>query len=305
MQAKSKKKLYIVLIAFFVIMSAKEALSYSYRTYTTYVYETQERRYSTRFTLTEWMRIKERMKMMDLWLAIFSNPKDKDGGFKPELNVIYGTHTGTFNVTGDDTFDGELKGKYFKGQFWLTNIISGTTGIKTLNIDIGAEGYMRLSDDALTALSGAQDPTTTTGSLTGNIAARYYSANFRLFGKNIQDSSLVAKFGTYEVDNTLFLNQLPQYVPETKGGSFTGGELQFYLTKNLGVEGNYQQYAEANTVEGANTISGEYYDYNAYIEVSLLRVMFGKYSETWRASDTNGNYTVEGEGYTTGLKIQF
>ena len=35
----------------------------------------QEKRKSTRWTLTEWLKIKERMKMMDVWLAMFSPKK--------------------------------------------------------------------------------------------------------------------------------------------------------------------------------------------------------------------------------------
>src|SRR5258707_569097 len=53
---------------------------------TTYVTKTQDERQSTRFNLTEWLRIKERMKMMDVWLSMFSDPK-KDK-FAPELNLM-------------------------------------------------------------------------------------------------------------------------------------------------------------------------------------------------------------------------
>ena len=42
---------------------------------TTYVIKTQDERDQTRWTLTEWLRIKERMKMMDVWLAMFSDPR--------------------------------------------------------------------------------------------------------------------------------------------------------------------------------------------------------------------------------------
>jgi hypothetical protein len=60
---------------------------------TTYVTKVQEERQTTRWTLTEWLRIKERMQMMDLWLAMFSDPK-KDR-FRPELVVSYSVTKGT------------------------------------------------------------------------------------------------------------------------------------------------------------------------------------------------------------------
>jgi len=50
----------------------------------TYIEDVQEERKSTRWTLTEWLRIKERMKMMDVWLWMFPYPKK--GKFPPELS---------------------------------------------------------------------------------------------------------------------------------------------------------------------------------------------------------------------------
>ena len=96
---------------------------------TTYVVKTQEERKSTRWTLTEWLRIKERMKMMDVWLAMFSDPQ-KDREFRPELNLVYQQNRGTMTL-GDgegESSSGPMEGYSIKAQFWLTNLISSTTG---------------------------------------------------------------------------------------------------------------------------------------------------------------------------------
>ena len=84
-----------------------------------------------------------------------------------------------------------------------------------------------------------------------------------------------------------------------------GAEMQFYLTKVLGFEGNYHDYQKQNNVAGSEDLGGTYYDYNVFLEVSLFRIIFGKYNEIWSKTDPNGSYSVEGSGYTAGLKLQF
>ena len=67
----------IALFASLVIglLSYSDTASGDHTVVTTYVTKVQEKRRSTRWTLTEWLRIKERMRMMDVWLAMFSSPK--------------------------------------------------------------------------------------------------------------------------------------------------------------------------------------------------------------------------------------
>ncbi|MDA9951048.1 hypothetical protein N9D31_00605 [Oligoflexaceae bacterium] len=281
--------------------SASLVAESKWRTYRTYVHETQEYRKSTRWTLTEWLRIKERMKMMDVWLAMFSDP-NKDKSFRPELNLNYGIHNGQFSVTGTNNHEADLTGKYARVQLWLTNIITGTLGIRMLNIEIGAEGYWRISDNALDLLTGDAD--TYEDPVLQNISAQHYSGNIRLFGKSIQDSSIVAKYGQYEVINTLHLGE--NLFPATPmEGVFLGAEVQFYLFKAFGLESNYHEYQKAENEESTASLIGSYIDYGAYLEISLFRLMFGKYEENWTVTDPNGAYDVKGSGYTAGLKLQF
>ena len=290
------------LISLILLVAFSTAAQGQWRTYRTYVYETQEYRQSTRWTLTEWLRIKERIKLMDVWLAMFSDPKS-DSKFRPELNLNYGIHKGRFAVGGDTQKESsEISGKYLKGQLWLTNIISGTIGIRMLNIDIGGEGYLRLSDNAVDLATGSADDFTADS--INQISTKHVSANIRLFGKSIQDSSLVAKYGNYEALNTLHMGD-NLYEPSIQTGTFYGGELQLYLTKVFGIEGNYHEYQKQNNPEASQNLGGTYYDYNAFIEISLIRLVFGKYTESWNVSDAFGNYDVTGEGYTGGLKLQF
>lgn len=263
---------------------------------TTYVVKTQEERESTRFTLTEWLRIKERMKMMDVWLAMFSNPKEDR--FRPELNLVYAVTRGELKATSDTAAEetSELNTTQMRGQLWLTNIFTGSTGVKLVNIDFGIEGYQRESTIF------TPEPNLAPSLARKNIA-QYYSGNFRLFGKNIQDSSLVAKVGKYETKNSL-----PAITGMTTAiktsGRFYGGEIQLYLFRFLGLEGNYLHFAPAEIDGGDTQLSGAYYDYMAYIEISLLRIMGGMFQEDWKYKTAAGEAKTSESGMIFGAKIQ-
>ncbi|RYZ77258.1 MAG: hypothetical protein EOP04_31220, partial [Proteobacteria bacterium] len=110
----------------------------------TYIDDVQEERKSTRWTLTEWLRIKERMKMMDVWLAMFSKPQEK---FAPEISFGYAKGVGEAELSPSlalgtpESHDLKtMQTEEARFQFWFTNLVSGTTGLRTLNIDIGLEG---------------------------------------------------------------------------------------------------------------------------------------------------------------------
>ena len=267
-------------------------------TVTTYVTTVQDEREQTRWTLTEWLKIKERMKMMDVWLALFSDPK-KDQ-FQPELMLSYGMTRGTMTVdVAGRTQTDALAGNVGRAQLWLTNLVSSTIGIRMLNIDLGLEGYQRLT--------GTFQPAAVAGSVTepeGDAHAlrtRSYTGALRLFGKNVQDSSIVFKYGRYDTHNAL--------AGLTKSGAAAGAEMQLYLFKWLGVEGNYMAYGDAKTARGADaTQRGAYYDYQAYIEVSLLRLSGGPYREQWTsvgADPAVPALKTDETGYVANVKLSF
>jgi hypothetical protein len=267
---------------------------------TTYVTKVQEERKSTRWTLTEWLRIKERMKMMDVWLAMFSDPKKDD--FRPELNLVYGQTRGIMKYTGpsvdaNDTAD--IKAVQAKGQLWFTNLFTGSTGVRMLNIDFGVEGFTRQTEDYEAETQVEYD-------FSRRIGTRYWAGAFRVFGKNIQDSSLSLKVGQYDSVNTLTLVQTDETANVRIGrrGMASGAELQLYVFRWLGVEGNYMKFDKATGISNEDSVRGEYYDYLAYVEISLFRFMGGYYGENWNYSSQFGEAKTQENGIYTGMKLQ-
>ncbi len=246
-------------------------------TVTTYVTTVQEERESTRWTLTKWLEIKERMKLMDVWLAMFSDPqKDR---FAPELMLSFGRMRGDFSYLADSNSEKLTKTDSQAGQaqLWLTNIVSSTIGIRSLNIDFGGEGFAKETN---TALSSDVELNEKTSNL------QHYTGNLRIFGKHVQDSSLVLKYGGYKFKS-------PVLNIEQKGEA-VGAELQLYLIKWLGAEGHFMQYGKK---------SGTYYDYQAYIEISILRFSVGPYSEDWTTTRDNIDLKTTERGLMGSLKV--
>lgn len=262
-----------------------------------YVVRVQEERRSTRWTLTEWLRIKERMKMMDLWLAVFSDPK-KDQILRPEINLGYMQLQGSLATREPGASPG-AKGttQAHQGhvQLWLTNLISSTTGIRTLNIDIGLEGLYR--DTRVAPEQGAHmfNP--------HYFSHMWYSGNLRLFGDSVQDTSLVVRFGQYRQRHPY--GKATFDPPADAKGLLIGIQLQAYVFSFLGLEGNYLNFGRWNRKGGETGSFGEGWDYGGFLEIGMLRLGGGAYGEVWRAplDNQSGEREIITHGFFGALKV--
>lgn len=283
------KKLITLTLSPVLLFNSYTAYSDTTTSVTTYIVKTQKERESTRFTLTKWLEIKERIKMMDVWLAMFGNTKKP---FQPELDLEYFLLTGSLSPQNSTFSSVNTSGTALKGQIWLTNLISSTTGINTINIDFGIEGQSK----------GVESEAQTETELPSSTQKRSdWTANFRLFGKNIQDSSLVLKYGQYDSSNQ-FISSIDSSIKSGSKGNVAGAELQLYLFKWLGFEGNYMQFQNTDQSFENPDLVGTYYDYMAYIEISFLQIVGGKYHEVWKH---NKNPILQEDGVLAGLKLKF
>lgn len=262
--------------------------------------------------------------MMDLWLAMFSDPK-KDR-FRPELNLSYGVMRGelTQKAANSTSTAVSSSGAQGRAQLWLTNLISGTAGIRTLNIDFGIEGYGRsltastseasaqaatdVSDPGATATTSAAS-TQTTASVASQLRHSYGAAALRLFGNHIQDSSLVVKYGQYQSEtvpdglssdanaSTLVSNKIK--------GVVAGADLQIYVLRFLGLSGSYLSYGDASGASGSLGQNGSYADAMGFVEVSLLRLEAGRYQESWQRGTGDAALESHESGMLAGAKLLF
>ncbi len=245
----------------------------------TYIDDVQDERRSTRWTLTEWLRIKERMKMMDVWLAMFSDPaKDK---FAPELSLTYSRAGGMsqFSLGVPEIFNEEqqeIDSRHLmesgRVQFWFTNLVSASTGLRTLDIDLGLEG--QLSKRSFTHDQEMVSPVDASVFSLQENKLTTAGINLRLFGANSQDSTLVAKAGKFELDTGYDLEGLRK-----SEGQYVGGEMALYFMKWLGAEGHYLQLKpQGNAVWKGK---GSQAEYGGFLEIYNFRIGYGSYRRDW------------------------
>jgi hypothetical protein len=269
----------------------------------TYIEDVQEERKSTRWTLTEWLRIKERMKMMDVWLAMFSDPK-KDK-FAPELSMQYGQSRGLslFKYGAATDFDAnnwassetEHKKEHGRLQFWFTNLVSSTTGLRTLDIDLGIEASFQnrfmveqqtLTPANVSTLATATDKTQLSG------------INLRIFGANEQDSFLVGKIGKFNRSSGFADSPFA-----SSSGTYYGGEMALYFLRFLGAEGQYMtfkpQLSEEETVKASNV------EYGAFLEIYNVRFIYGVYDHIWNQEKEGLRLDSRERGRMLTLRLYF
>ncbi|HET9238468.1 MAG TPA: hypothetical protein VFO10_14505 [Oligoflexus sp.] len=269
----------------------------------TYIEDVQEERKSTRWTLTEWLRIKERMKMMDVWLAMFSDPK-KDK-FAPELSLQYGQSRGLslfrygdaadFQDSTWATSETEHKKEHGRLQFWFTNLVSSTTGLRTLDIDLGIEAsfinrfmveQQTLTPAAFPALATGTDKTQLSG------------VNLRIFGANEQDSFLVGKIGKFNRSSGFADSPFA-----STSGTYYGGEMALYFLRFLGAEGQYlsfkPQLSDAEKAKASNI------EYGAFLEIYNVRFIYSLYDHNWSQEKEGVRLDSREQGRMLTLRLYF
>jgi hypothetical protein len=284
------------LIAATIILSVASSQAVADTIIVNYVEKTQEERKSTRWTLTEWLRIKERMKAMDVWLAMFSNPSQDR--FRPELGL-------EMNQGQSDVQDGgDVRAQQWSGgkaSMYLTNMFSGTVGWRMLNVDVGLEGATRMERVGTTAA------TLTSFAKEGNAEySNRYGLNLRVLGKSIQDSMIVAKYGAFRERVTeTYLGD--EENPAIEPGRYFGAELQLYLVGSLGINGEWLQYEGTGIASKSGSYGGTRMEYGAFIDVSILRVFASKYEDE-RKRKIDGqeelNAASNDTGWMGGIRLQ-
>lgn len=313
----SMKQLYLTALNALKIYLLGMLLTYSSLAYgqsvvTTYVIKTQEEREKTRWTLTEWLRIKERMRLMDVWLAMFSSPQKSE--FKPEFQVSYSLFGGqgdTYSSSGNGV-ETLVRGRRIEGQLWLTNLFSGVFGMRTLNIDLGlfAGDRRRLIE---TNNDHSSDQTAITEAISqsswrvGSLSDQYYSmatlygGSLRLFGKHIQDTSLVGKYGVADITSRTHLLAAPAGDASVNmNGRMWGAELRIYLFKYLGLQGTYEQI-DAKT-DGL-ALTDHFYLGQVFVDVSLFRLGFGYFGSGHKMDVSTAGASGAYGGSEKGLQL--
>lgn len=281
-----------------------------------YYHGTKTQRKSTRFTILEWLKIKKRIKEMDVWLAMYSNPAK--ALFRPELKLCYSLHRSDHSLGHDGLVTSQPHqhmNRRVKGQVFLTNLITSTLRAKLLNIDIGFE--MSVDQSHPSKGTARLFPRTTLAPGYATEALYSYSAirqavNIRLLGSHIQDSALMVKYG-----------KLKEQVGASGQGSWQGQrqiegyyteiESLLYLTSWFAIHGSWQQdTAQYDTVASPTPYFAHRNrrELGATIDIGLFGVTGGVFDYS-RQRDLDlsgsgaGSASVPIKGQFIGLNLNF
>lgn len=268
-----------------------------------YYYGTQKERKSTRFTILEWLKIKKRIKEMDVWLAMYSSPSKAK--FRPELKLCYGLNrtdhmvdaSGTAVTVGHQHINRRLK-----GQLFLTNLITSTLRAKLLNIDIGYELTMDHSQPVKGTAKFFPRTTLAPGFATDALydyEAQRQAVNMRLLGSHIQDSSLMVKYGTIAEKVRPAGGSEAQSIQ----GTYWEVESMLYLTSWFAVHGLWQ--ADTPKDQLNPLIHRQRREIGATIDLSLFGVTGGVFDYSRRANITSGEATLPIKGQFVGINVNF
>ena len=283
-----------IIIGFFILFNASIALG-AQTVIIKVIEERQEKRESTRWTLTEWLRIKERMKMMDVWLAMFS-PKQPE--FTPELNLNYGRVISNYS---SENYEARQSAETKYGaSMWLTNIVSASTGIRTLNIDLGFSTKTTVGEKPFNFMP-KEGKNVSSLDLEFKPATSEVGVDFRVLGSHSQDTSLVYTYARQiskaqpGYDDSFELG-LVDYV-----GASHSLLLKVYLFSWLGLEASLLKLdAKSSNLLQEVELKQEVIHYGAFLEVSLIRFEYSVYD----SSVTYGDKKILNRGYLTGVALQ-
>lgn len=323
--------IFFVFIAIFYGLVFHASVTLGQTRVTTYISQVQEERYDSRFTLTQWLLIKERMRMMDVWLAMFTEPSQSK--FRPEIGLSYFKTKSNF-----DRFSKVgLQGASMRGQLWLTNLISSKVGIRMLNVDFGGEFQREehryqgglIPNDQGQLVSESSSGISDSGGVSavawkqasqgiasenlgvrvpseGSSRLQSFMGNLRLFGKHVQDSSLVLKYGEYRYQgfDPTGINLLE---PMTFRGPLMGAELTLYVSSWLGMTGQFQSLGAEPSGSRVGPLGGSFGEGQIFIEIAVLRLAAGTFERRWVSQGSNSDETqktpAKQRGVFTGLSL--
>lgn len=261
-----------------------------------YYHGTQKERKSTRFTILEWLKIKKRIKEMDVWLAMYSSPEKAK--FRPELKLAYTLNrcAQTLDAAGAKTAVAHQQmNRRLKGQLFLTNLITSTLRAKLLNIDIGFE----MTSDASHPVAGTAKVFPRTSLEPGFSIEKLYSydatrqaVNVRLLGSHIQDSSLMVKYGTIHEK----VSGPASAEVSARKGSYYELESMIYLTSWFAIHGSWQK--DEAKVKAEPLIHSQRRELGATIDIGLIGITGGIF-------DFSRQKDFDAEAATAPIKGQF
>lgn len=270
-------KAFFILFIFTFVFSSQEAKAEGDTFIVNIFANRPEQRKQSRWTLSDWMKTKERISMMDMWLA-------HHGGktMLPELAL-----SGFYTFSKQKLIDANGNTSTIDNvNYYFANMDFYFLPLKLADFGI----YLNAKAIA-NAWSGINDSVYNAGTL------------FRIFGTNIQNSSIVIKFG-YNYSEI----KIDQFGMSKNffAGFNVGADMQLYIIDFLGLRTGIN-YLPKNNSKNDNRISLSNISYNVklFLEYKVLKFEGGYYKECNTVYLDNGENKFQTSGWIVGGQINF
>ena len=219
---------------------------------------TQKKRARERFNIIDWIRQnQERMREQDSRYA-------SAGGGKSfaELDLVLQYRQEAMPFRRDDTELGTLNSWEGRLQILLDNLINQGNRRRSLNVDIGLEGFYGAST-GFSPLAGISQSRLEYRRMGGGLL-------LRPLGRSSQDSGLMVK-GGYLTDTTngFFVDGAPERVFSS---AYLGAEAKLYLLPFLGGRAEYLHGLGVKNTELQGEVKTSTFTYGGFLEIWLVNL---------------------------------
>lgn len=240
--------------------------------------QTQQRRATERFDIISWIRGNQ---------ATIAAQNSKYGYSKggshafTDLMLNYSQDTGP--VTRNSVTLGNDTRNTGKVRFMWDDLFISSNTRRSLNIDLGFEGFLSQTTSFVPASSSTQSAHAYS-ELGGGLV-------LRPFGRSSQDTGLLVKGGYVNVTEAgLWANNQTQF---SMYGTYLGAEAKLYLLPFLGAEADYTVVLQ----QAVNSLQGNWqmqrFTYGAFLEVYLIKISAYLMATEMDLSPSNGSAQIK------------
>ncbi len=222
--------------------------------------QTQSRRSSERFNILDFIRKqKEAISAQDAKYG-----RGSGGGSGPYTDYVLTYNQDSGPVTRGDVKIGSDTRATGRLQFLLDDLFTRGTRTRSLNIDIGVEGYFSQTN-AFKADGVSSQHSHAYSEMGGALL-------IRPFGRSSQDTGLLLKGGYMSLNQTgLWTNIQTAY---SHYGTYLGAEAKIYFLNFLGGRVEYQSVLETDITALQSRWKMQRLTYGGFIEIYLLNLGF-------------------------------
>lgn len=220
--------------------------------------ETQSQRSAERFSILDWVWNQKRAvsAQNSRW------GRGSGGGSGVVTDVTFNFSKDSLTIKRDSTTVGKTENSFGRAQVYLNNLVAVGNSKRSINLDIGAEGFYGSTTKFL--------PDETYNQTKSDFNQLGGGLIIRPFGRSSQDTSLVLKGGYINATETGYWTN--STLPQSLYGTYLGAEARLYLLPFLGGKAEYFSVLENEVKSLSGKWKMQKFSYGGFLEIGLIEI---------------------------------